>query len=534
MRSTKSYWLNAPSSLLLLGSMLTGIQPRALGQGSPPTLQVVIVAVHNFTDVAYQSPVLEQGIEDAEKQLTAFFAQHFPNTVPKIVDLPQSTTSDALTSFFKNDFPALADGNVTLLFVLSHGEEEVFPNHSFGGDLYIVTQDTVQANFKSKALSLSTDIISRLDGLKPGTIVFAFIDTCHGGAAASVQLSLTSALDRAMGTNLMFMAASLSDQLSFKAGFTSALVQAWKSQSGNSCTSPEQSVQPLRKMIVDAASSQGITLGPNDGFPTVLIPYHGSLCLESFGAARGFVVVQNATPMSVVVSFLDTQGNEVHEEPLEGNEVVAFGLPKKSYKLSFFQNNADVEDDNLDLTGSSNVAYQSFGTPEVAALARGLDKSAQLAAQMGAGHDVVTTLQQHALASYTVAGDSAAAQRLSALLPSSNTIANPAVTFDALVDQADIMKLQGKLRDAGYDYLRAAKTIGVNTHSGKDAALEAYYAVAATGDPKMASGIRKHFDLGSQVGPDFVQLETRAIKGGAIEAKESFSNAAAINSLTTF
>jgi hypothetical protein len=533
MRSNKRHRINALGSLLLLGLLLAGILPRAFGQGSPK-LQVVIVAVHSFNDAAYQNPVLQQGIEAAEGQLTAFFTQHFPNAAQKIVDLPQGTTGDALTSFFKDDFPALADGNVTLLFVLSHGEEDVFPDHS-GGDLYVVTEDTAQANFKSKALSLSTDIVSRLNGRKPGTIVYAFIDTCHGAAAASAQLSLTSALYKAMGTNLMFMAASLSDQLSFKAGFTSALVKTWESQSADSCTSPEQSVQPLRKMIKDAASGQGVQLGPNEGFPAVLIPYHGSFCLESFNTARGFVVVQNATPSSVVVSFVDAQGNEVHEEPLEGNEVVAFGLPKKSYKLSFFQNNADVEDANLDLTGSSNVAYESFGTPEVAALASGLEKSSQLAAQMGAGKDVVTTLQQHALASYTVAGDNVAAQRIAALLPSSNTfLLNPAGSFDGLVEQASALKLQGNLRGAADDFLLAAKTVGGKLDSAKDAALEAYYAAAATEDPKKASGIRKRFGLGNQLGSDLVQLETRATKNGAVESKQSFSNAAAIDSLTTF
>lgn len=521
--------------MLLLGFLLTGIQPRAWAQVSPPTLQVVIVAVHNFADVAYQSPVLEQGIQDAEKQLTTFFTEHFPNAMQKIVDSPQSTTSDALTSFFKNDFPALAGGNVTLLFVLSHGEEEKFPNPGFGGDLFIVTQDTIQANFKSKALSLSTDIISRLNGQKPGTIVYAFIDTCHGGAAANVQLSLTTALNNAMGTNLMFMASSLSDQLSFKGGFTSALVQAWEAQSGNNCTSPEQSIQPLRNAIIHEASIQGIKLGANDGFPTVLIPYHGNLCLESFSAARGFVVVQNASPMSVVVSFTDTKGNEVHQEPMEANQTVAFGLPKMSYKLSFFQNNSDVEDDNLDLTGNSNVAYESFGTPEVAALASGLEKSAQLVAQMGAGQDVITTLEQHALASYTVAGDDVAARRVSALLPSSSALfTDMSANFDGFVDRANTLKLQGNLRDAANDYLLAAQTAGGNIGDAKNAALEAYYAVGATADPKKASGIRKQFGIGNQLGSDLVHLENRATRNGAIEAKRSFSNAAAVNSLTLF
>jgi hypothetical protein len=128
-----------------------------------------------------------------------------------------------------------------------------------------------------------------------------------------------------------------------------------------------------------------------------------------------------------------------------------------------------------------------------------------------------------------------AAQRMSALLPSSTKLLpDLSTTFDALVNQADTMKLQGNLRVAADDYLRAAHTLVGNIDSERDVALEAYYAVAATNDPKKASGIRKQFDLGNQLGSDFIQLETRAIKNGAIEAKESFSNAAAINSLTNF
>jgi hypothetical protein len=495
-------------------------------------LQVVIVAVHSFADQQYDNPLLEAGIRDSENGLVSFFAQHFPNVRPRIIDLPQDTTSSALTTFFKSEFPSLADGNVTLLFVLSHGEADPPRTPPFGGDLFIATQDTVQAQFKDKALSLTNDIVGRLQGRLPGTIVYAFMDTCHGGAASSAQLRLTASLDEAFGTNLMFMSSSLSDQLAFKASFSAALIKLWDQQSAEGCTSPEQSVQTIRQLIFDSAASQGVNLGPNDGFPSVLIHYHGSFCLESFSSTRGFVVVQNASPSSIVVSFTNLNGKQIHQEPIEGHQVVAFSVPKDSYKLTYYQSNAVVEDVPVDLTGSSNLAYESFGTPEVAALGSGLEQSAAMAKQMGANADVIDALRQRALAAYRIVGDTASALRIEALLPTvAPVIAHPGNGSEFDLAQADELKMQGNLQAAAQMYLNVAKTAGVHSVVRQSAALEAYYAVGAT-SAKQAALIRKEFSLGSVLGADTVALENRALKSGAIEARQSFTNSVAVRSLT--
>src|SRR6202035_4180318 len=103
----------------------------------------------------------------------------------------KDTTGDALAQFFRTDFQDIVNGNVTLLFVLSHGEFYKFPNTRYGNDLYIVTTDTDSKNIRKKGLSLTTDLVLKLSGLKDGSILLAFIDTCHAGAAKNFGLDLS-------------------------------------------------------------------------------------------------------------------------------------------------------------------------------------------------------------------------------------------------------------------------------------------------------------------------------------------------------
>lgn len=517
-------------SLVLSGAMLL-FPLFSFAQGHPPKLQVVIVAIHDFDDPSYQNALLQTGITDTEQQLNMFFSKHFPDAAVTEIDSPEKTTSGALESFFRQDFPALVNQNVTLLFVLSHGEAQPFPDRPSGSDLYVVSTDTKQAQFKAKGLSLSSDIVGRLSGLLPGTIVYGFIDTCHGEAAHNPNLQILAALDKERGTNLMFMAASLSDQLAFRAGFTSALVTLWNQQSATGCTSPEQAVGPLRTLVKAQSKEKGITLGPNEGYPAVLIPYHGSLCLEDFSAARGFVVVQNSSPDSIVAVFSDSHGAEIHSEPLEGKETVAFGLPKQLYSLTFFQSNQAAETQSVDLTGRSNLAYENFGTPDPAALGNGLETSATMIEQMGAPPEFVGVLQQRAEAAYRIAGDTASAQRVafaSAKLPT--FVFHPSgipTTFGALIVKADASKLAGDVPSAANEYLLAAAT-AKGTDAGKDAALQAYYAMIADGNTKQAAKIQRYYDLKDTIAPDLKNLPRNPSPQLALVIKDI----AVINSLT--
>ncbi len=109
---------------------------RAHAQLPPLTpdkqLEVVIISVENFDDPQYQNALLQTNIQKATDQLINFFSTRFPTAKRTVLRGHDETTSGHLTEFFRGTFRQLVNGNITLLFILSHGEALPAPIPVFG------------------------------------------------------------------------------------------------------------------------------------------------------------------------------------------------------------------------------------------------------------------------------------------------------------------------------------------------------------------------------------------------------------------
>jgi len=518
--------------------LLSGL---AVGQAIQvkPTLQVVVISISSFDDDNYKNPTLEQGIEASTKELTDFISSHFPDAVLTVKKTPEDTTTEALVTFFKGDFQDIINGNVTLLFVLSHGEYVPFRNKAYGNDLYIVTKNTDSHRVRERALSLTTDILPKTSGLKDGTILLAFIDTCHAGAASNYGIDLQGISAELAGMKMMFMGASLSDQLSFQASFTDALVKLWQEDvAAGSCTSPEQSPQLLRARIRKDLAEKGLELDSNDGFPTVLIHYHGSLCLENLAVDKSLVLVQNATDDSLVARFSDKQGKlPPYEEPVDQHQSSLLSLPHGIYSLDFYASNTQKEHHEINL--SSSFVYEQFGVPTPSEFGEALTRASYNAAAAGSSEETVIALRRRAYSAFVAGKDEIGAARVASLLgPGDSPLgavpgSGPGVSgYERLFTVGQKLILEGQFHEGSEKLTAAAKLAPAESDQSVAAAVSAYYAAAADGNPKRAMAIRKEFAIPSNtLCEGCLDLEKSArFKNSA--ATETFRSEGVVGSLT--
>ncbi|MGB9512644.1 MAG: hypothetical protein WBU20_13240, partial [Candidatus Acidiferrum sp.] len=376
-------------------------------------LQVVIISVENFDDSQYQNALLQTNIKKAADEVVGFFTQNFPAAKITILRTHDETTISHLDGFFKGTFPNLISGNMTLLFVLSHGESYPLPNKKFGSDLRIVASDTPANDIAGQTLSLTTDILNRLNGLEPGSFLFAFIDTCHSGAASNLSLKVDAALQDALGVKTMVMASSLADQLSFQASFSQALVRIWQQPAtppGHTCTVPEVSGQIVRQNIIAILGGQSSTLGPNEGYPDVLIHFQGAFCLEYFQSQNAIFDLINGSPDSYVATFTDSRGNPF-SQTVNGHDAVPITLTRSSYNLALYRNNQLDQQKAIDLTQTS-FDWLVVGAPGPLQLAQGIDRAATAGESVGADPSDVQSVRQLAYSAYIIANDHPNADRV--------------------------------------------------------------------------------------------------------------------------
>ena len=169
-------------ALLTIGILMPSL---ASGQTAPQQqLQIVILAVTHFDDHRWDNAQLQLGIEKRVADLQKFFGDNFPQAMIHVLDSHDQTTHDSIVSFLRGgadgQFHQIANGTVTLFFVLSHGVSSNSSNPNFDHDLTIVTADTNMDNPQAKGLSVAKDLVQEFGALETrGSIVLAFLDTCY-------------------------------------------------------------------------------------------------------------------------------------------------------------------------------------------------------------------------------------------------------------------------------------------------------------------------------------------------------------------
>ncbi len=419
------------------------IAPSVLAQKSGPNqentdarknLKVVVIAIEDFNDPDFQNPILNKNIGIAADEVVAFFAKYFPTAEIKVIrDLPEDqtlnpvdtrTTSAALKEFFSDEFPnRILDGNITVLFIISHGVKRPYHNGKSESDLLIITSDTKAAELPGRTLWLSSDIVAHLNGLKRGTFLLGFIDTCDAGAADNIALNVQAAIQKQDDMQTMLWGASVSDTDDMQANFTRALIQIWTdakegpNEDGqlpctNTANTPFKVHKAMNKLIAPKS------LPENEGIPAWLISTPTFGCLETFGKNSAIVQVRNGTKDDIQVQFKSTLTGELAGSwPVPKTSGAAIWLPRGSYSMITLRGPDSIDTKDFDFKDSGIGLYEvPGGTYAVAETAHDLARAASSGAAAGLGQRDVDVYNQLAMIKFESIEDSANADRLATLL----------------------------------------------------------------------------------------------------------------------
>ncbi len=363
-----------------------------------------------------------------------------------------------------------------------------------------------------------------------------------------------------MGVKTMLMASSLSDQLAFQASFSQALVQIWNQPSTSTqsqvspskCTAPETSKQVIREKIQEILGPS-LQLGQNEGYPTVLLHFQGTICLETFAAQSAIVDIINGTPDSYVAWFTDASGAKF-DEPIDAHDAVPIRVSRIPYDLAVYRNNQQVLSKHIDLTAGS-IDWEVLGAPDAHQLGLGLESAADAAASVGADTGDVNSVRQLSYTAYAIAKDLPGAERVALVAGNSdaNWKQNRHIAFQPMdVIRASLLKdsspmdleaaaiqLQrfGDLRAAA-DLLEeaAAKAKEQKSDQSSNLGTEAYFALTSAGEYDKAKSVRESYKLQIQdTCAACKQLEGPAIKGSLTysQALGNLSTVKVLSNLST-
>jgi hypothetical protein len=308
--------------------MLSGAPPQ-------PSLRIFIIAVRDFPkspekDSLYDAGV-DKGIADTTKALVNFLSKQYGVT-PHVLTARDDTSSAALREQLDNYFTNETDYTVNLVFVMTHGIGEwnaaVSPSSS---RLYLATSDTTRGNYKGHSLK-ATELVEYFNGLRKGSSVFLFLDTCHSGAINTPALQAELAAAWKSSTRTMIVSSSLAEQSSYNTRFTQALLSIWEGNVGKDvCTRGKTAIA---KRINTEMARFPVSTGLKQEV-LVMFPYTDDFCLESFASGWGLLILDNPSDKPVMVSILRASDlmPPVEDLRLEGGQVLPIRLERKQYEV---------------------------------------------------------------------------------------------------------------------------------------------------------------------------------------------------------
>jgi hypothetical protein len=209
----------------------------------------------------------------------------------------------------REDLPRWGNGNITLIFLLSHGEPLKAPGTLADQDVMFMTSDTKKAAPSGTAILVGEEVATgAFKRLERGSTVWVFLDACFSGAVASPQLQIDQKIMDNIGAKVMVMAAAMPEDETYQAAFTRALLKIWETPSldGPSCIEPppladKQEVQPyllwktMKSVLAESKISDDKKNLPLERGPRTLVPYNGDICLDSFSAQGGSILFYNTS-----------------------------------------------------------------------------------------------------------------------------------------------------------------------------------------------------------------------------------------------
>jgi hypothetical protein len=317
-------------------------------------IQVVIVGIPDFSIESYNNKVLSKDIARRCIDLQNFFKRTFKNQVDFHVRCKKSTTTrESLRSLFQGELPSFAANNLTLVFIMTHGEiDDSRRNNFVSPDLTLVTSDSVHTDEKSwrlSTISVGADLMSWLEDVPEGSTILAFLDTCHGGAAVNLRTKIQGTLAQLFGLRMMVLASSVAQAKSHGASFTKALLEQWGSS--KICLTDAHFADDIKDRV------RGIVgdLSPLEGVPQMVVRFEGDLCIPldrlQAGKTRLLLIYSGVSTLPTLFSVREVDsGLEVKSGRLADNPFQFLRLSPGQYKVSVNEEGASPISKVVDLT----------------------------------------------------------------------------------------------------------------------------------------------------------------------------------------
>ncbi len=367
----------------------------------PNQLKVVIISVTEFDDQGWDNPRLALATRAVTNELATHFQKHF-NVEPLVLTEREETTAARIRTLFLSELPSAKPGTIHVIFFLTHGEAKEYPDAYSSRDLFLITSDSPHEGYEGVAIS-GRQLITDLQRLPKRSSAFLFLDACHSGGIGSLGVQLEMSLTQNLGTRMMILAASLSDELSYQARFSQALVRLWVEDPGGACTHgevdiPERLRTKMLEMMGNSASAGDLQN------VQVVVPYPGQFCLESFAVHGALVLLDNYTESDLSARFENTaDSRRSHGGNLKPQAVTPVILDRETYEVRVTRGTLVVSTTSLAMKDEP-VRYVPVGvTRDISRRAVGYEQAAEIAERAGAELESIQELRLKALGSYRIA-----------------------------------------------------------------------------------------------------------------------------------
>lgn len=495
----------------LIAGLLVSNNFILFGQSVAPAVSlhrkvhVVIVAVPEYSIKEYNTPVVRDSIVERCEDVRKYFDERLHENVQ--IDqycTKESTTREALRALFEITVPSFSAGTVTLLFIMSHGEQLLYDSQIHGSDVELITSDTVMnddadTDHKRQLSSIlvGSEMLSWLQAMPNKSTLLTFLDFCHSGAMGSLSTYLGGLIQQGFGQRALVMTSSLPGDGTYRALFTKDLLSSWDT-SDNKCLDADS----IGDSIYEKMKTQAPLAG-TEGIPQVAIRYQGPLCLGNFGGDHKLLFMyagQDAEgrPYHYQV-FEEGQANA---NPIIDSQIRSVYVPvllnAGKYTVKLERNDVSFKPIFIDLSTSSSqfIWLDEHALP--VDVAKFSETMATIQEENGQDKSAVNATRVAASSAYRIAGFEGDATRVVALVPS-NAKFEPA-TVKVHLDfspQGILLHAPGNesyhlangMSEAAAFLSSTVAFMGPGEPR-SDAASLAYNAKLATGDQKGATRLR--------------------------------------------
>jgi hypothetical protein len=360
--------------IVFLGLYAFVTTASATASGAIARMHVFIVGVGDF-DESGTYPHLD--VKDRIQDLEAMFRKSYrlgPNQIKIYSSETRSDTEQALAHLTADiRLASIAPNSIVFVFVLSHGVSVTGPPR--GHDLVIVASNTPKEpkSFDSGRM-LGSDVLQALATIGPGSVAFAFFDTCYSGALDQFNAQFASVFDQ-LTVRATALASSSSANKAYGFEFTKGLVSWWNSKRDNklSCTSAVELGKELKlknqtpKVVLSDDDLCLNSIGPNSAI-LILLPEHSpggtvSIVVDDTNEVLGPIPITAYSRKPLVIASPRRRGHVefygLDGEKKWGGEDTRVDLISKPYAVIDLGSHTNPYDPSISPAQGTNVGMKS-------------------------------------------------------------------------------------------------------------------------------------------------------------------------------